>query len=259
MNNSNLHEQGKEPELKNANEKEKPSDGAQSDGAQSEKPLTDAEREQAEWTAPGFLIVSLSPADILTLTALLMCTISMLLVIHGKLYLGMSVLLIAMLFDAFDGIVARKYGWESPFGRYLDGFVDAFNYLALPSVILWSMGLARPGFYGVLQLGVFFVFTALGIMRLSVFNVIGNIKVCGGRAYLGLPVFWSQFLVALLFLLKGVVSLSVWTIVTNLSLLIMGGCFLINRPFWKPKNLLLIVGVIGALAGVFAWIGIGKL
>ena len=140
-----------------------------------------------------------------------------------------------------------------------DGFVDAFNYLALPSVILWSMGLERSGIYGILQLTVFFLFTACGIMRLSIFNVIGNIKVCGGRAYLGLPVFWSQFLVALLFLLKGVVSHSVWVIVTNLCLLTMGGCFLINRPFWKPKNLLLIVGVIGALAAAFAWIGIGKL
>ena len=167
--------------------------------------------------------------------------------------------MLLFLFDAFDGIVARKYGWESLFGRYLDGFVDAFNYLVLPSVILWSMGLERQGFYGILQLAVFFIFTALGIMRLSIFNVIGNIKVCGGRAYLGLPVFWSQFLVALLFLLKGLVSHHVWVVITNLSLLLMGGCFIINKPFWKPKNLLLIVGVIGLLAGVFAWIGIGKL
>jgi len=212
-----------------------------------------------EWTAPGFLIVSLSPADILTLFALLMCTISMLLVIHNKLYLGMSVLLLAMLFDAFDGIVARKYGWQCKFGAYLDGFVDAFNYLALPSVILWSMGLARTDALGLLQIAVFFIFTALGIMRLSVFNEIGNIKVCGGLSYLGLPVFWSHFLVALLFLLKGFVDHNVWVIVTNVSLLLMGGCFIINRPFWKPKNLLLIVGVIGALAIAFAWIGIGKL
>ncbi len=228
-------------------------------GAPQKEQIPPQERETQEWTAPGFLIVSLSPADLLTLTALLMCTGSALLVVHGRLYLGMSLLLLAMLFDAFDGIVARKYGWEGPFGRYLDGFVDAFNYLALPSVILWSMGLARTDGYGILQIGVFFVFIACGIMRLSVFNMIGNIKVCGGMSYLGLPVFWSQFLVAVLFIVMGFVPHSLWVLITNGTLLLMGGCFLINRPFWKPKNLMLIVGVIGALSIGFAWIGIGKL
>ena len=213
--------------------------------------------QEEEWKAPGFFICSLTPADGLTLFALLMCVISMLLVVFGRLYYGMAVLLIAMLFDACDGIVARKFGWEGPFGRYLDGFVDAFNYLGLPSVILWTMGLGKSSHW-YLQIAVLFIFIALGLIRLSVFNMIGNIKVCGGLSYLGLPVFWSHFLVALLFLAKHYLTFTQWLIVTDLSLLLMGFCFIINRPFWKPKNLVLIFGVILSLAGLFVYMGMTR-
>ncbi len=223
--------------------------------------LDKAEKEQSpkeeEWKAPGFFIAKLNPADGLTLFALLMCVSSMMLVVFGRLYYGMAVLLIAMLFDACDGIVARKYGWQGPFGRYLDGFVDAFNYLGLPAVILWSMGLGKVSWWYV-QLVVLFIFIALGLIRLSVFNMIGNIKVCGGLSYLGLPVFWSHFLVALLFLVKHKVDLFTWTVITDLSLLLMGFCFVINRPFWKPKNLVLIFGVILSLAGLFMYMGMSQ-
>lgn len=205
-----------------------------------------------DWTPPaGRFIARLNPADLMTLTALALCVGSLLLVSSGRIYLGMAVLLLAMLFDAFDGIVARKYGWEGPFGRYLDGFVDAFNYLALPSVILWVCGLQGP-VHGV----VLFVFTAAGLVRLSVFNQIGNIRVCGGLSYLGLPVFWSHFLVAALVGFRGLFPPAAWPFVVDACLLLMSVGFVVNRPFWKPKSQLLIVGVIAAMAAFFTWKGL---
>ena len=211
-------------------------------------------QEREEVLGEGFFIASLTPADVLTLTALLMCVCSLLFIAKGRFYYGMAILLLAMLFDAFDGIVARKYGWEGPFGRYLDGFVDAFNYLGLPSVILWRLGLGESSLWYLHAL-VLFIFTALGLIRLSVFNMIGNIKVYGGLSYLGLPVFWSQFLTALLFILKHYSNPMTWQIAVDLSLLAMGFCFIVRRPFWKPKSLVLIVAVILAMAGTFIYWG----
>ena len=46
---------------------------------------------------------------------------------HGRLQYAISLLLIAMLIDALDGMVARRLGVARPFGRYLGSFVDLIN------------------------------------------------------------------------------------------------------------------------------------
>jgi len=205
---------------------------------------------EEEFSCEGRFIVSMSPADWLTLVALAFSCAALVLTVRGYVPYALACMLLAMLADAFDGIVARAYGWESTFGRYLDGFVDAFNYLVVPSAIFYRLGLSEP-----VHLFALFVLCATGILRLSVFNQIGNIKVCGGLSYLGLPVFWTQFLVSALFGLRFVLTFAVWSVVCSVSCLAMGMCFIINRPFWKPKSKGLIVGVIAVLVILFVWIG----
>ena len=44
-------------------------------------------------------------------------------------------------------------------------------------------------------------------------------------------------------------------LVGNAALVAFSVCFLLDRPFWKPKNKGLIVGVIVSLASWFAYMG----
>jgi len=142
-----------------------------------------------------------------------------------------------MLADAFDGIVARRFGWETEFGRYLDGFVDVFNYLVLPNLALW-----RLGFRGPVAAPFIIAMIACGVLRLSKFNMIGNIKRDGEAKYLGLPVFWSQLLFFPLYLLSARLPAAFFPACAA-AWALMSVAFLWNGAFFKPKNPVLIAGL----------------
>src|SRR4030042_1506402 len=146
-----------------------------------------------------YFIVSLNPVDCLTISGIVISLCAAALVLAGEFSLALSLLFIAMLVDALDGVLARKFGLESDFGRYLDGFGEVFDYLAVPSLFLYRWGF-NIWYYGIILL----LFIVSGVVRLSVFNEIGNIKDDkSGLAYFGMPVFWS-----VLFL--GILSIADW-------------------------------------------------
>jgi CDP-diacylglycerol---serine O-phosphatidyltransferase len=159
-------------------------------------------------------------------------------------FLAMGLMYLGMLTDAFDGILARKYGLDGEFGRYLDGFVDVFNYLLLPNLALW-----RLGFRGPVAGAVMAVMIAAGILRLSKFNQIGNIKEGGTSKYLGLPVFWSQLLLFPLYLLFALGPAKAFPIAAAAAWSAMSFAFLYNGAFFKPKNAWVIAGVTLSLSG----------
>jgi CDP-diacylglycerol--serine O-phosphatidyltransferase len=155
-----------------------------------------------------------------------------------RFFLAIGLMYLGMLTDAFDGILARRYGMDGEFGRYLDGFVDVFNYLILPNLALW-----RLGFHGPIAAVILSVLIAAGILRLSKFNQIGNIQVEGASKYLGLPVFWTQLALAPLYLVFAFLPPQVFPIAAGALWLAMAFAFLYNRPFFKPKNVWLIAGI----------------
>jgi len=187
-------------------------------------------------------IVQLNPADYLTLLGLLFAGISIVQVIAGNFYLAISFMFLGMFADAFDGVISRKFGWASEFGRFLDGFVDVFNYLVVPLLFLYVSGLND-----LISLIVIFIFMTSGILRLSKFNMIGNIEEGDKLSYLGLPVFWSQFLVVILFLLSWYVPKNIFVILSDLSLFGMSICMILNRKFWKPQRYAVMILVMSAI------------
>lgn len=159
-------------------------------------------------------------------------------------FLAMGLMYLGMLTDAFDGILARKYKLDGEFGRYLDGFVDVFNYLVLPNLALW-----RLGFRGPVAALVMTVMIGTGILRLSKFNQIGNIKEGGTSKYLGLPVFWSQLLLFPLYLLFALAPGNAFHIAAAAAWTAMSFAFIYNGAFYKPKNAWVIAGVTLSLSG----------
>ncbi len=206
-------------------------------------------------------IIRLNPADILTLGGLAIDLAAFFLLMdlpvmaHGvfftpatggehRFFLAISLMYLGMICDAFDGILARKFHFESEFGRYLDGFADVFNYLLLPNLALWHLG-----FRGPLAAVVFSLMIGCGMLRLSKFNMIGNIQDKGESKYLGMPVFWSQLLFLPLYLVFCLWGGKIFYSVCMILWVLVAVAFIYDRPFYKPKNPWMIAGVTLSMSG----------
>lgn len=197
------------------------------------------------------MIVRLNRADALTLGGLLLALGALLAIARCRPELALGLLFAAMLCDAFDGVLARRCGLARDFGRYLDGFVDAFTYLATPAAWFHAMGFDAPW-----ELAVLAVFVAAGLIRLSVFNGVGNVGAAGRPAYLGMPVFWAAFVAAGYYPLLRLAGAGVAEPVLGVVLLLYAGLMLHNAEYWKPRHTGLMLGAIGAVGAAYfrlAW------
>lgn len=188
--------------------------------------------EEKESRERGLFIVKLNLVDYLTLSGVFWAGIAVALILQERLELALAFLYLAVISDAFDGVLARKYGLTRDFGRYLDGFVDTVDYLIAPALFFYAWGFSEV-WQGLLLL----VFICCGFIRLSVFNEIGNIKdEDNGLSYLGAPVFWSTLLLGPTYIVSTLIGkeilFSLMTILIPLFSLLM----LHNGRYHKFKN-----------------------
>ena len=196
-------------------------------------------------------IVRLNRVDMITLSGVVTTSFAAILALSGDYWASCGLLFIAMLGDALDGWLARAWGLSSEFGRYLDSFMDTLMYLVVPALLLYQWGL--QGWLGLALI----LMIACGSIRLSVFNQIGNISnEQGQRAYLGMPVFWSPFIVA------GVLFVDIWfspvitRFVAGLAITLFSLCMLWHRPFFKfgsLKQMITLTLSLAMLCFVAAW------
>ncbi len=190
-------------------------------------------------------LIRLNRVDLITISGVMTSMIAATLALKGNLYLATALLYLAMLADALDGILARKLGLERDFGRYLDSFMDVLIYLIVPSLIFYLSGLnGWKAFCLLIMIG-------CGCIRLAVFNQIGNVQEEKGPAYLGMPVFWSLFILAAYLLLAMLVP-PIWLQpILIISLLLFSHAMLLRRPFVKFKRLSTILSLTLGGAGLF--------
>lgn len=199
----------------------------------------------------GRFIVRLNWVDAVTLGGLLLALKSLLAIAHRQVELALGLLFLAVLCDAFDGVLARRHGMARDFGRYLDSFIDVFIYLITPAAWFHLMGFDTPWALAILA-----IFIAAGLIRLSVFNSIGNIEVqtadrSGKLAYLGMPVFWAAFVAAGYYPLHGLAGPDLARVVLGLVLLVYAALMLHRADYWKPHHPGLMLGAIGATSATF--------
>lgn len=197
-------------------------------------------------------IIRLNRVDLLTLSGVVSSAIAVAAALHGKPYLATAWLFIAMLGDALDGIWARHRGIARPFGRYLDGFLDTLIYLVAPAVIFYTQGI--DGFYAMALL----LMIMSGCVRLAVFNDIGNINENGSLAYLGMPVFWSIFILAAFLLAGFFIPPDVLRGLLCAVLVAFSVAMLLNRPFFKFRALWQILVLTLGGAAVFLLLHLGR-
>jgi len=89
--------------------------------------------------------------------------------------LAAALLVLAGVFDALDGYVARLTNTSSQFGVQLDSIADVMNFGCAPAVLLYCYGFVQMGVHDPLLLRfggmASFFFVACGAMRLARFNV----------------------------------------------------------------------------------------
>lgn len=199
--------------------------------------------------SPDRYIIRLNRVDMLTLSGVITCALAIGSTLNGHHYLATGFLFLAMLGDALDGMLARHLGLERNFGRYLDGFMDMLVYLVSPGLILHVQGF--NGLWSAFVL----VMIMCGSTRLAVFNDIGNIKENDSLAYLGMPVFWSVFILAgfLLLAAAGLPELLLHSGMA-LALLAFSHAMLVKKPFFKFKKLSHILAI--TLGGTLLFFGL---
>jgi len=174
------------------------------------------------------LIIRLNRVDVLTLTGVFSVSLALWLTLNDKPFLATAVLFIAMLADALDGIWARRRGVLRDFGRYLDGFMDVLVYLVAPALI-WHHALLTGWSALLLPLMI-----ASGCIRLAVFNQAGTTETVTGKpAYVGMPVFWSLFILGGSLLLNAFLPADIVSLLLVLTLPAFSFAMLWNRPFFK--------------------------
>jgi CDP-diacylglycerol--serine O-phosphatidyltransferase len=114
--------------------------------------------------------------------------------IRDSLYL----ILLACIFDLFDGRVARMGGRESPFGREFDSLADVISFGVAPAFLVHRI-LLKGIFANYPQVGWFIasIYVICGAFRLARFNCLAAMAgTGGGKEFLGFPIPAAAGLVA---------------------------------------------------------------
>jgi CDP-diacylglycerol---serine O-phosphatidyltransferase len=108
----------------------------------------------------------------------------------GDYRLAAILLVLAGIFDALDGFVARATGTSSEFGMQLDSIADVMNFGCAPGLLLYCYGFTQLGgdHPTLLRMGglACFVFVACGALRLARFNV--SVGRTDPRYFVGMPI-----------------------------------------------------------------------
>lgn len=140
------------------------------------------------------MIKLLSVADIVTLLNAVLGFLALLLVFSHQLHLAASLILLGLLADGLDGMIARRLG-NGQIGGYLEPLADMISLSVAPLVLLYMTyyDFFASGFSTHLIVGIVLVFSLIcSVIRLSSFSLLKQ-----ERFFIGLPTSASAlFLVA---------------------------------------------------------------
>src|SRR5512137_2506639 len=122
---------------------------------------------------------------------------------YQQIKLALGFILLACIFDLFDGRVARMGGVESPFGREFDSLADLISFGAAPAFLVHRVVL-KDVFQGHQEWGWFIasIYLICGAFRLARFNCLATQPGAGAtKDFLGFPIPSAAGLVASLTLL----------------------------------------------------------
>lgn len=190
--------------------------------------------------------------NICSLTGLLCTMFAIFFAIKGYFIESIISILWTVLFDWFDGIIARKMKGRTKeqgvFGGQLDSMIDIVSFGVFPAILLLSYGDYNVWFMP----GVFIIVAGCAI-RLSYFNIYGLID---SNTYRGLSVDNNGIIVAFAFLFESLFSHSNFSIILYVLIVSLAALNLSSIPTPKlaGKWVYLITGYVLILTTIFGWI-----
>ncbi len=190
--------------------------------------------------------------NICSLLGLLSAVLGIFFAIEGNFPAAIIGVLWAVLFDWYDGIIARKMKGRTKlqgiFGSQLDSMIDIVSFGILPAILLLSYGN-----YNIWFIPGAFVIIATSAIRLSYFNVFGLLD---SKTYKGLALDNNVLILAFVFLFESFFTQTTFSIVIYCLFLILSVFNLssIPTPKFGGKWIYVLVAYVLILTSIFGWI-----
>ena len=203
---------------------------------------------------------------ILTYMAVMSAVFGITQIMEGNLTMAIILLMISGGCDMFDGKVARmkkdRTDREKVFGIQIDSLSDVICFGVFPSMFNYAITRMASTSTPMLILGSFVsaYFSVAAVARLGYFNVVEEERQRqtseNRKNYQGLPVTTIAIILPIVFLAKKYIeaatNASIYAIILNIVLLIVGFLFIFNFKIRKPGNrgvLFIVLSAIIIIAG----------
>lgn len=130
------------------------------------------------------MIKLLSMADVVTLSNAIFGFLAILMIFLGEIRISFSFILISLLADGFDGIIARKIR-KGDLGEYMEAMADMVSLSVAPAFFVYNIynnNVSNCIYYHSLLVFILILFLSLSIIRLASFNIFKEKKY-----FIGLP------------------------------------------------------------------------
>ena len=200
----------------------------------------------------GMLSLAKDLPNICSLLGLLSAVFGIYFAIEGYFLASVIAVLWAVLFDWYDGIIARKMKGRTKeqrdFGGQLDSMIDIVSFGILPAILLLSYGN-----YSVWFMPGAFIIIATSTIRLSYFNVFGLID---SKTYKGLALDNNVLILAFIFLFESFFSHTTFSIIIYTLLMILSALNLtsIPTPKFGGRWIYALGAYVLVMTTVFGWI-----
>jgi len=190
--------------------------------------------------------------NICSLLGLMSAVVGIYFAIQGNFQAAIIGVLWAVLFDWYDGIIARRMKGrtkaQGDFGAQLDSMIDIVSFGILPAIILLSYGN-----YNIWFLPGTFVIIATSAIRLTYFNVYGLID---SKTYKGFPLDNNVLILALVFLFEGFFASTTFSIIIYTLMMLLSALNLssIPTPKFGGKWIYVLVTYVLVMTSVFGWL-----
>jgi len=201
---------------------------------------------------PGMLTFAKDLPNICSLLGLLSTVIGIYFAIKGNFPASIIAVLWAVLFDWYDGIIARKMKnrtkAQGVFGGQLDSMIDIVSFGVLPAILLLSYGN-----YNIWFIPGAFIIIAANAIRLSYFNIYGLID---RKTYKGLALDNNVLILAFVFLFESFFTHEAFSIIIYTILMLLSALNLssIPTPKFSGKWIYALVTYVLVLTSIFGWI-----
>lgn len=160
------------------------------------------------------------------------------------LYFACALVLLAFIFDVFDGRVARWRQQTSLLGRELDSLADVISFGVAPAAIAYGVGMD-----GLWDRVILIYFVVCGVSRLARYNITAETLAQGGdkvKYFEGTPIPTSLVLVIVIAIAAmngaigsdlwfGVIHIGPWQLHPLVLMFALSGSLMISRTLHIPK------------------------